>query len=293
MKLNPRNFRFDGRATALFFSPNIELVFQKTGHAPHHPVPRASTAYIDVAVVSVSAETMTPAFEFPVKVVKEYIRQQRTQRTALRRTLFRRCTDSGNHDSGVQICANQLEYALILYLLRQTRHENIMVHSVKEVGQVDVNHPRVALVDVSFCRTDRSMRAPTRTKSVAVLRKVRVEYRREFLEYGLLNETIRGSGYAQTAFAARSLWYLDALYRQWFILTGIQLCADCRPLLTHVRIQSIRRDTVHARGTLVGFHFLKRSRQVVAVQDLFHQLHTDTFDVRGDKVGVAAGEAAL
>src|SRR5438105_8722149 len=58
VKLNPRNFRSCGRATALFasFYLELELLRDELRDALHHPLPRPLAANVDVTVIRISNE---------------------------------------------------------------------------------------------------------------------------------------------------------------------------------------------------------------------------------------------
>src|SRR6516225_9154082 len=59
-KLNPRNFRSCGRATALFLVYlELELLCYEARDALHHPLTRAFAANIDIAVVRITNEAMS------------------------------------------------------------------------------------------------------------------------------------------------------------------------------------------------------------------------------------------
>ena len=89
--LKPRNFRSPGRATALFDSLtfSLSLVGQEATDAGHDPFPRPAAANIDVAVVGIAAEAVTPSRQFLVEIVEHEVAQQGRKRTALRRSLVR------------------------------------------------------------------------------------------------------------------------------------------------------------------------------------------------------------
>src|SRR6185295_12525179 len=87
--LNPRNLRSSGRATALF-GLQPQLLGQKPAHRGHHPLTRATAANIDVAVVRVAAETVTPSGQLLVEIVEHEVAQEGRERTALRGPLIHR-----------------------------------------------------------------------------------------------------------------------------------------------------------------------------------------------------------
>ena len=78
VKLNPRNFRSHGRATALFsrFTFSLSLPSRSLSESPHQALPRSLTADVDVAIVRISNKTVPSSLQLPVKLVENEIRQQ-------------------------------------------------------------------------------------------------------------------------------------------------------------------------------------------------------------------------
>src|SRR6266550_8102313 len=76
--LKPRNLRSSGRATALFafVDRQPQLRGQEPAHRGHHPLTGATAANIDVAVVRVAAETVTPSGQLLVEIVEHEIAQE-------------------------------------------------------------------------------------------------------------------------------------------------------------------------------------------------------------------------
>src|SRR5437588_11469226 len=65
VKLNPRNFRSCGRATALFASLTLSLSFCRD--ALHHPMTRAFAANVDVTVIRIANKAVSAALQFLVE----------------------------------------------------------------------------------------------------------------------------------------------------------------------------------------------------------------------------------
>src|SRR6202011_5113614 len=61
-----------------------QLLGQKPAHRGHHPFTGAAAANIDIAVVRVAAETVTPSGQLLVKLVEHEVAQKGRERTALR-----------------------------------------------------------------------------------------------------------------------------------------------------------------------------------------------------------------
>jgi len=91
VKLNPKNLRCDGGATALFASLifSFNRLFEEAFDALHHPLARPHAAHIDVAVVGVAREAMAASLQLFVQHVEHQIRQKRRERAALRGSFVR------------------------------------------------------------------------------------------------------------------------------------------------------------------------------------------------------------
>src|SRR4030088_87980 len=78
VKLNPRNFRSCGRATALFVLVDLELELlrDKPRYAVHHPLTRTLATHIDIAVVCVTNIAMSPTLQLPVQRVEHKVAEQ-------------------------------------------------------------------------------------------------------------------------------------------------------------------------------------------------------------------------
>jgi hypothetical protein len=75
IKLNPRNFRSCGRATALFASlilSELELLPDEA-RALHHPLARAFNADVNVTVVRIANKAMPTALELLVEFIEQEI----------------------------------------------------------------------------------------------------------------------------------------------------------------------------------------------------------------------------
>src|SRR6266481_730371 len=68
----------------------LEAPGQKAFDARHDPLPRSPALHIDIAVIGVADEAMTAPLQFLVQYVQHQVRQQRRERTALRRSLVGR-----------------------------------------------------------------------------------------------------------------------------------------------------------------------------------------------------------
>src|SRR5271165_511204 len=77
-----------------------QLRGQEAAHRGHHPFTGAVAANIDVAVVRVTAETVTTAGQFLVEIVEHEVAQEGRERTALRGPLIHRKHQAVFHHPG-------------------------------------------------------------------------------------------------------------------------------------------------------------------------------------------------
>src|SRR5215472_10816156 len=135
--LKPRNFRSSGRATALFRLVDLHLkpVGQEPAHGSHDPLAGAATAHVDVAVVGVAAEAVTPPFQFLVEIIEHEVAQKGRKRAALRRPFIHRTNQTVLHYPGVEKRPDELEYALVGNPFRDARHQNVVIDSVEEFSR--------------------------------------------------------------------------------------------------------------------------------------------------------------
>src|ERR1700730_17639269 len=74
VKLNPRNFRSCGRATALFVVYlELELLRDEARDALHHPLARAFAANVDVTVVRIANKAVSPVLQLAVEFVEDEV----------------------------------------------------------------------------------------------------------------------------------------------------------------------------------------------------------------------------
>ncbi len=90
----------------------------------HDPFPRAFVGHADVAVVSVPAESQSAPFQFAIQIGQQDVRQQRGQRSALRRALRPGCLNPVGHQVRLQEAADQGQDAPVLSTSWFTQSKN-------------------------------------------------------------------------------------------------------------------------------------------------------------------------
>ena len=124
---------------------------------------------------------MTSAFQFLVQVLQQDIRQQRTERPALRRAFRPRRNNAVGHHPRFEIPADEFEYPFVANLLRHFIHQNVVIDPVEEFLQVHVHHNPAAFGNVLPGRLDCLMGALPRSKTVARFGEACLKDRREHL----------------------------------------------------------------------------------------------------------------
>src|SRR5579863_4360084 len=126
-----------------------------------------------------------------------------------------------------------------------------MIDSIEELLQVEINAPAAALSDILLCLRHCLMSRPPRSKTVAVIGKLRVPPPLQNLHDRLLDESIQHRRDAQLAHSAVRLRYLYPLHRLWSVRPVEQLFPDGWPVLFQVVTKLVDRHCVNARRTFV------------------------------------------
>ena len=255
-----------------FVDLELQPPIQKPGQRRQHPFPRPPRPHIDVTVVGIAAEGVATAFQFLVQIVEQDIRQQRRQRPALGRPLCPLCHGPARHQSGPQVPADQAEYPLVPDLAPHPCHQHVVVHPVKELLQVHVDHPAPARSHLGLGRENRLVGAPSGPEPVGGTREVRIENRHQHLMQRLLDQPIQNRWNAEKAHSlAAGLGYFYLAHRRRFVPTVQQVFLDGGPMFPQVRHQGLDWHVVHARRSLVRHHPTVSRQHVVATDNQFHQ----------------------
>src|SRR6516165_9617789 len=81
----------------------------------------------------------------------------------------------------------------------QHGHQPIVVNSIEELLQIEIDDPLVPVLQMHFGLGDRRVAAPSRSKSVATCVKRRFVMRTEHLVHSLLQDSIDHVRYAKTS----------------------------------------------------------------------------------------------
>jgi hypothetical protein len=92
---------------------------------------------------------------------------------------------------GVQERPDELQQPLVIDTFGDLRHQPVVINSVEELLQVELNHPATACSDIPLCLCYRLMRRFPWSKTIAVIGKVRVPPLLQDLHDRLLDESIQ------------------------------------------------------------------------------------------------------
>ena len=181
------------------------------------------------------------------------------------------------HEPGLQIAANQLEYCLVADPLAQPVHQDVVIHPVKELLQVHIDHHPVAVLHMALRLQHCVMRSPSRTKAVAVPGECRVDQRLQNLQHGLLDQPVGHGGYPQFTHPAACLGYLYPAYRLGPVAACAQRFLYLRPGRLQVFRCSLHRQSVHPRASSVGLDAFPRPDQILSCERLTEQVSPQAF----------------
>ena len=233
VKLNPRNFRSHGRATALFcwFTLSLSFARDESRKAFHHSFPCPPAANVDIAVVRIPREPETAPLQLPVELVEHDVRQQGRQRPALRRPFIHRTHQPVFHHSGLQKRPDQLQQPLVANPFCDLCHQFVVIDPVEELLQIQIHHPAIACGDILLRRCHRLMRRASRPKPVAVIGKRPVPLALQHLHHRLLDESIQHRRDAKLSHPSVRLRDFHPPHRLRLIGPAQQLFPDGWPVL--------------------------------------------------------------
>jgi hypothetical protein len=84
---------------------------------------------------------MSAPLQLLVDFVEQHVCEQRREWSTLRRSLVPFHHDPVRHDSGVEVAADEPQYATVLHSFAELAHQHVVVHAVEEFLQVHVGAP--------------------------------------------------------------------------------------------------------------------------------------------------------
>jgi len=121
------------------------------------------------------------------------------------------------HHPGVQERPDKFQQPLVIDTLGDTSHQSVVIDSIEEFLQVEINAPAAAFGDILLRLCHCLMSRPPRSKTVAVIGKLRVPPLLQNLHDRLLEESIQHRWNAQLAHSAVRFRYFYPLHRLWSV----------------------------------------------------------------------------
>ena len=193
LKAEAQEFNLIGwpHATLLLVDLKPHARLQKSPNRSHDALSGAFAAHEDIAIIGVANKPETSPRQFVVQLVEHDIGKRRRKRAPLRRSFLNRDLRSVRHDHRrFQRQANQGDDPWVLHALGDPGQQALMMNSVKEFGQVEINHCLIAVLQISRCFGDGGMSAASGAEPVTAGMKGWLEDRLHDLEQRLLNHPI-------------------------------------------------------------------------------------------------------
>jgi site-specific DNA recombinase len=196
----------------------------------------------------------------------------RGQGASLRRPFMALNAYAVPHHPRFQKAPDDPQQPLVAHMSGQTGHEHIVIHSVEKLLQVDIHYYAPSFGYILRRLLYRLMRVSPTSKSVARLRKGRLQYPLQHLEHRLLYQPVYHRGYPQPPLPASWLLYFLAKHRSRLIAPVQQRPNKLLPVLLQPSVQLSNTHPVYAGCSLVGLHPLVCSVQVLTLAHPFHQV---------------------
>jgi hypothetical protein len=190
----------------------------------------------------------------------------------LRGPLIHRENQAVLHHPGSQKYPDEFEHAFVGHPCGNAGHEAVVIDSIEEFLEVEVNDDIVAFGDITLCLSYRLMGRAPRTESVTVLGKRRVPLLLQNLQHGLLDQSVDDTRHAEFSDPTVRLGYFDPLDRLWLVGSVEQLGPYAWPVLTQVVLGGVDSHPIHARTALISLNAFPRPLKILSVAHLLHEL---------------------
>ena len=205
------------------------MLFNPVLYRAQRSLRRRATAYVDVAVVGVTAIRMPSPIQLPIKRIQVDVGQQRRQRPTLRRALLAGRHHSVRKRSPPQISPDQPKHPFVSNGNRNAAPQDVVVHVVEELRDVYIHHPLLPFSDELLRGLHCILCAAPRAKAVATIAEHRIADRRQHLQQQLLYPPVLYRRDSQRPRPAARIRYLYRPHRTRPIGPGQQLRFDQRP----------------------------------------------------------------
>ena len=178
------------------------------------------------------------------------------------RTFCPRADDPFCHHARFQITPDQFQYPFIFDLPRYPRHENVVVHPIKEFLQIEVDHPAAAFLDIALRSLHRLPCIAARSEPVAMCGEFGIELWLQNLQQCLLDQSIQYRRDAQCAYPAIGLGYVHFANRRRHVFARQKCCLDAWPVLLQPCLELVHGEPIDSCRALVPHVPLIRSPEV-------------------------------
>jgi site-specific DNA recombinase len=155
-----------------------------------------------------------------------YLLCKGSDRPTLRRTFIRRSYESVLQYARLEPAPNQSQEALIVHSPRDLTHQSVVVNSVKELFQIEVDHPAVPRSNMLLGTRHCLMRRASGTKPIALFREGVIPTASQNLHHCLLDHSIQHRRNAKLSHSSVRLRDFHPTYRLRLISSTQQLFPD-------------------------------------------------------------------
>lgn len=196
----------------------------------------------------------------------------RREWTALRRSFLRAHHHPVRHDHlRLQQTSDQVDEPSVLDPQLKPGEQAVMVDSIEEALQIEVDHPLVALLQMPHGLRDRRVTAPPWPEAMAALVECRLVVRAEHLVHRLLYEPVDHVRDAKAALPTSCFRDPHPADQAGSVAPFQQLAPQRRQHDVEVRAHLGDALPIRSRGAVVLRHLLERTHQVVLGRHLLHR----------------------
>jgi hypothetical protein len=167
------------------------------------------------------------------------------------------------HDACIEVGAKELEHLLVFHRAGDSGQKGIVVHSVEEGLQIEIDHPPVSLGHGFLGSAHGLVGRAAGPKAVASVREVGVEDGGEHLEEGLLDESVQYRGHPEVTHPAGGFGDRDPADGAWSVGARVEFLPDLRPVGMEPGPKFLGGHAVRTGGTGVLLDALERPGEVL------------------------------
>ena len=146
-------------------------------------------------------------------------------------------------------------------------HEFILRDIIEEFLEVDIHDICISILEVFKQFYDCLLGSSSRSKPIAMLTEMRLDYWRQYLYDCLFNDAVDHCWNSKVSHSTIRLWYLYPSHWLRTVFPISDFFLDGLPILSEIIIDFIHSDSIGSTRTFVGFHLLVRLGHVVFTQD--------------------------